>query len=74
MQDKYKYLLKWVDHFSKYVGRLELEIKKQFLFEKHEHKHFNWFPNYLQSDNGDEFTNQTLETDLENIEREHILR
>ena len=74
MKDRFKYLLTWVDHFSKYAWAIPIRNNEAVLVRNALAQVFiSVYPKYLQSDNGKEFTNQTFESYLENIEVEHIL-
>ena len=74
MKDRFKYLLTWVDHFSKYAWAIPIRNKEAVPVRNALAQVFiNEYPKYFQSDNGKEFTNQTFESYLENIEVEHIL-
>ena len=74
MKDRFKYLLTWVDHFSKYAWAIPIWNKEAAPVRNALAQVFiSGYPKYLQSDNGKEFTNQTFESYLENIEVEHIL-
>ena len=68
MKERFKYLLACVDFFL---------ICRAILIRNNEAINvssalaqiiINWYSSYLKSDNSQEFTNQTLETYLENIE------
>ena len=72
MKDRFKYLLNWVD-FLICRAILIRNKKENNVWNALEQIFINWNSSYLKSDDGKEFTNQTLENCFENIGVEHIL-
>ena len=70
MKDKFKYLLTWVYHFSKYDWTIPIRNKEVPVRNALSQVFINEYPRYFQSENGKEFTNQTFDSYHKNIEVE----
>ena len=72
MNDKFKYLITWVDHFSKYAWCFPNNNKtRDSIVRKLSLIFIQGNPKDLQTDNGTEFTNEKVNKYLEAMEIEH---
>ena len=72
MNGKFKYILTWVNHFSKYAWALPIKNKVAVTVRNTISQVFiRKYPRILQTDKGKEIVNKVLSTYLDNIEVEH---
>ena len=73
MKNKFIYLLTCIDHFSKYVWAIPIR-KKESITERNiiALVFIHGYPELIQSDNGKELTNKTLNAYLEGIDAKHL--
>ena len=73
MKNKFSYLLTCIDHFSKYAWAIPIRNKESITVRNAIAQVFiHGYPELIQSDNGKEFTNKTLNAYLERIDVKHL--
>ena len=73
MKNKFSYLLTCIDHFSKYVWAIPIRNKESITVRDAIAQVFmHDYQELIQSDNGKEFTNKTLNAYLEGIDVKHL--
>ena len=73
MKNKFSYLLTCIDHFSKYSWAIPIRNKESIAVRSAIAQVFiNGYPELIQSDNGKEFINKTLNAYLEGIDVKHL--
>ena len=74
MKNKFPCLLTCIDHFSKYAWAIPIRNKESITVRNAIAQVFIYgYPELIQSDNGKEFTNKTLNAYLERIDVKHLM-
>ena len=75
MKNKFPYLHTYIDHFSKYAWAIPIRNKESITMRNAIAQVFmHGYPELIQSDNGKEFINKTLNVYLEGIDLKHLYR
>ena len=73
MKNTFPYLLSRIDHFSKYAWTIPIRNKESITVRNAIARVFiHGYPELIQSDNGKEFINKTLNAYLEGINEKHL--